>query len=457
MCIKKKDKLKSQDLSHHLSQRHHMKIHWEEFFLSDNNTPARNATLVEKSSIVGRVGIMLLSCGTGAWRVRDSMDTIARTLDMTCSADIGLASLEYTCFDVDNASYSQTLALPSTGGVNMTKLNELERFVRQFEAGDGNWTIGQIHRRLGEIEHEKTNYSALIAGLAAGIACAGFIFLLGGGLPEVICAFFGAGSGNFVRTKMGQRHLTLVAKIAIAVAVACLVYFLCYQIGAAFFNLDYRHSYGYIGAMLFVIPGFPFITSGLDMSKLDLRSGVERLTYAVLVIAIATSIGWGVAMLLDLQPGNMLKLNISINQMIGLRLLASFWGVFGFSLMFNSKLSMATAAAVIGALSNTMRLSLVDYAHLPAALAAFLGALLAGLLAFRLKNLVGFPRIAITVPSIVIMVPGLYLYRAVFNFGVTNINIGAFWFVEALMIILALPLGLLAARIITDKKWRHCD
>lgn len=92
-----------------------MKIHWEEFFLSDNNTPARNATLVEKSSIVGRVGIMLLSCGTGAWRVRDSMDTIARTLDMTCSADIGLASLEYTCFDVDNASYSQTLALPSTG------------------------------------------------------------------------------------------------------------------------------------------------------------------------------------------------------------------------------------------------------------------------------------------------------------------------------------------------------
>lgn len=433
-----------------------MKIHWEEFFLSDNNTPAQKATLVEKSSIVGRVGIMLLSCGTGAWRVRDSMDTIARTLDMTCSADIGLASLEYTCFDVDNASYSQTLALPSTG-VNMTKLNELERFVRQFEAGDGNWTIGQIHRRLGEIEHEKTNYSAFIAGLAAGIACAGFIFLLGGGLPEVICAFFGAGSGNFVRTKMGQRCLTLVAKIAIAVAVACLVYFLCYQIGAAFFNLDYRHSYGYIGAMLFVIPGFPFITSGLDMSKLDLRSGVERLTYAVLVIAIATSVGWGVAMLLDLQPGNMLKLNISINQMVGLRLVASFCGVFGFSLMFNSKLSMATAAAVIGAVSNTLRLSLVDYAHLPAALAAFLGALLAGLLASGLKNLVGFPRIAITVPSIVIMVPGLYLYRAVFNFGVTNINIGAFWFVEALMIILALPLGLLAARIITDKKWRHCD
>ncbi len=55
------------------------------------------------------------------------------------------------------------------------------------------------------------------------------------------------------------------------------------------------------------------------------------------------------------------------------------------------------------------------------------------------------------------MVPGLYMYRAVFNFGITNINIGAYWIVEALMIVVALPLGLLAARILTDKKWRHAD
>lgn len=34
-----------------------------------------------------------------------------------------------------------------------------------------------------------------------------------------------------------------------------------------------------------------------------------------------------------------------------------------------------------------------------------------GLLASLLKNRVGYPRISVTVPSIVIMVPGLYLYR----------------------------------------------
>ncbi|AEG40434.1 threonine/serine ThrE exporter family protein [Lactobacillus kefiranofaciens] len=448
--------MKEKEREYHLSKKHHMKILWEEFFKSDDDTMAQDATLVDKASIVGRVGIMLLSCGTGAWRVRDSMDTIARTLGITCSADIGLVSIEYTCFDVDNESYSQTLSLPSTG-VNMTKLNAMEKFVRQLEAGHGKWTIGQIHKRLREIESQKSAYSSLIAGLSSGLACAGFIFLLGGGWPEVICAFFGAGAGNFVRAGMGKKKMTLVSKIAVAVAVACAVYFLCFHLGLLLFHYDYHHAYGYIGAMLFVIPGFPFITSGLDMSKLDMRSGLERLTYAVLIIIIATMVGWGVATILNLHPGSMPKLNINSGMLTFLRLIASFCGVFGFSIMFNSRPDMAATAAIMGAMANTLRLSLFDYGHMAPALAAFIGALMAGLLASIVRKKVGFPRIAITVPSIVIMVPGLYMYRAVFNFGVTNINIGAYWITEALMIVIALPLGLLAARILTDKKWRHAD
>lgn len=442
--------------THHLSHHHHMKIQWDDFFKSDDNTLARNATIVEKGSLVGRIGIMLLSCGTGAWRVRDSMDTIARTLGITCSADIGLVSIEYTCFGLNNESYSQTLSIPSTG-VNMTKLNAMEKFVRQFEKGHGHWTLGQIKTRLNEIEGFTASYPTWITGLASGLACAGFIFLLGGSLPEVICAFFGAGVGNYVRGEMGKHKITLVAKIAAGVAVACAVYFAIFMLLQKLTNIDYHHIYGYIGAMLFVIPGFPFITSGLDMSKLDMRSGLERMTYATLIILIATMTGWAVAMILQIHPGTMPKLQLNPIVLTVLRFIASFCGVFGFSIMFNSRPEMAATAAVSGAIANTLRLSLVDFDHIPAALAAFIGATLAGLLASIVRNKVGFPRIALTVPSIVIMVPGLYMYKAMFNFGMTNINIGAYWIVEALMIVAALPLGLLTARIITDKKWRHVD
>ena len=146
-----------QEYQHHLSHHHHMRVQWEEFFQSDDDTKIKEATLIEKGSIISRVGMMMLSCGTGAWRVRDAMDTMARTLDLTCSTDIGLISIVCTYFDVDNQSYSQSLALPTTG-VNMAKLNELEKFVRQFEAAGGDFEIKTVRRRLGEIEHMKGRY-----------------------------------------------------------------------------------------------------------------------------------------------------------------------------------------------------------------------------------------------------------------------------------------------------------
>ena len=54
------------------------------------------------------------------------------------------------------------------------------------------------------------------------------------------------------------------------------------------------------------------------------------------------------------------------------------------------------------------------------------------------------------------MVPGLYLYRAVYNIGEMSLTLSAPWLVSALLIIIALPLGLIFARIITDRSFRHC-
>ena len=124
--------------------------------------------------------------------------------------------------------------------------------------------------------------------------------------------------------------------------------------------------------------------------------------------------------------------------------------------MFNSPLRLAATAGMIGALSNTLRLELADLTSLPPAAAACIGAFVAGILASTIKGLAGYPRIAITVPSIVIMVPGLYLYKGFYNLGIMNLTVAASWLASALLIILALPLGLIFARIATDKTFRYC-
>lgn len=443
-------------MSETMIRKNHMDVLWHEYTDKEGqNLPVVQASLTEKASIIGRAGIMLLSCGTGAWRVRSSMNTLAEVMGVTCTADIGLMSIEYTCFDGQDG-FTQSLCLTNTG-VNTSKLNRLEHFIQDFETEGKDMSGEQLHNLLDNIEEIHGLYSPIALGIAAALACGGFTFLLGGGPIEMFCAFVGAGLGNFLRCKLTKHHYTLFLGIVLSVSLACLSYAGLLKLGEIFLGLSVKHEAGYICAMLFIIPGFPFITSGIDLAKLDMRSGLERLTYAVIIIAVATLAAWMLALVLHLKPMDFLPLNLSKSEYLVLRLIASFFGVLGFSMMFNSPLRLAATAGIIGAIANTTRLELVDLASFPPSAAAFLGALLAGLLASMIKTSIGYPRISLTVPSIVIMVPGLYLYRAIYNIGITSINTGAFWFTEALLIIMALPLGLIFARIITDKTFRRCS
>ena len=112
----------------------HMRIPWHDHTRKSIGRPITEASLSEKASIIGRTGIMLLSCGTGAWRVRSSMNTLARELGITCTADIGLLSIEYTCIDGGNC-YTESLCLFNTG-VNTSKLYRMELF-NPRDAGKG--------------------------------------------------------------------------------------------------------------------------------------------------------------------------------------------------------------------------------------------------------------------------------------------------------------------------------
>lgn len=111
-------------------KKQHMTIHWKAIVQDDASIPATEATLKEKATLVGRVGLMMLSVGTSAWRVRNSMNKVSRCLGLTCSADIGLLSISYTCIEETN-TYTQSISIPNTG-VNTHKLMQLELFMREF-------------------------------------------------------------------------------------------------------------------------------------------------------------------------------------------------------------------------------------------------------------------------------------------------------------------------------------
>lgn len=430
----------------------HMPVEWHEIIDEESTLPATQATLKEKATLVGRTGFMMLSVGTSAWRVRAAMNKISRVLGITCNADIGLVSIEYTCYEGDQSA-GGTLSL-STTGINTHKLMYLREFEDGFADRANRYSVTQFHRILDKIGALPANYNALQLSAASAVACCAFTFLLGGGPIEMILAFFGAGTGQFVRKKLIEKHVTLIANVAAAVLSACLMYMLLMLGAEKIFRISIIHRVGYICSMLFVIPGFPLITGFLDLAKLDLRSGLERLTYAVIIIGTATLTGYVAANVTSYSPGSFEDFTCSPQFMLIMRMICSFFGVFGFSYLFNTPRKVGATAGVIGMIANTLRLTLIDFTPVPIGVAAFIGALAAGLLASLTGKFRGYPRICLTVPSIVIMVPGMFMYKAIYYLGQNDISEAGVWLAKTLLIVLALPLGLIFARIFTDTNFR---
>ena len=59
-----------------IMEKNHMEIPWHDYTENDSEVLIQQEGLIEKASVVGRVGLIMLYCGNGAWRVRTSMNMI---------------------------------------------------------------------------------------------------------------------------------------------------------------------------------------------------------------------------------------------------------------------------------------------------------------------------------------------------------------------------------------------
>ena len=80
----------------------------------------------------------------------------------------------------------------------------------------------KAHERLDLIERRKPLYKPWFSGLASALACAAFVFLLGGGPYDMIGAFVGAGLGQWMRRRLFAYHLNQFFVTFVCVAAAAL-------------------------------------------------------------------------------------------------------------------------------------------------------------------------------------------------------------------------------------------
>jgi uncharacterized membrane protein YjjB (DUF3815 family) len=238
----------------------------------------------------------------------------------------------------------------------------------------------------------------------------------------------------------------------LAAAAAAFTYLGFVEVLHALDVITTRHEAGYVSAVLFLIPGFALVAGALDLARLDFSAGLARLTYALMILTSAALALWGVSAVVGLEPGTLRPIALPWGVLLLCRLAASFFGVLGFALMFNSPWRMAVGAATVGMVANVVRLELVD-AGVVVQAAAAIAALLVGLVGTYAGPRLDVPRVTISVPAVVIMVPGVTAYRAVFALSEGETADALVYGVQAALVVVALAIGLAVARMLTDREW----
>lgn len=406
--------------------------------------------LIHRVDVILRVGAAMLAAGTGARRVAETMRQVASALDVdSIQTRISLTEILVTVRRRD--IYRTQAAEVPNPGVNADQIAALQKFSRDLPK---HVTVSEVEERLEEVLHRPRQWPTWGPPVGAGAACSSFCFLNNGRWYEVVAVFVAAICGQLWRREMHKRHLNQLSMSFTAAAVATVVYLGLEVVVRAVAGIGTPLADpGLLSSILFLIPGFPLMTAVLDLARLDLSAGMTRLTYATLLTLSAGLGMWMIVQITHLDPVRADAFAMPWWLLLILQAVASCLGVIGFAIVFNSPKAVAITAGLIALVANPIRLTLIEHAAWPAQTAAALATLIVGLLAFAAGRLGHLPRIILSVPSVVIMIPGAYAFRSLVEFNngnlTTSLNQGVF----ALITVAGMAAGLVAARLVTDPQW----
>jgi uncharacterized membrane protein YjjP (DUF1212 family) len=407
------------------------------------------AALTEALETLMHFGALMLRAGNAAFRVRQWMNELARAMGMDALA-VHIAIGGGMTATARRGGEHVTLASEIAPlGINASRLGLLERLAREARPG---LTTAELAAKLKAIEAEPPFYSLAVTAAAVGAASGAFSFLNSGGPSEIVSAFIGGAVGQSLRSLLFRYRYNQYAVTALCAAIGSGVYVVvAHALARAGLPVS-PHAAGFISSALFLVPGFPLIAGLLDLVQHQIVAGITRLTYALMVLTAAAFGLCLVASAASLSISPPPPPQFDELSLLGLRALASFAGGCGFAILYNSTPRTVITVGCLALAGNELRLAVHD-AGMQLALATFLGALVVGLLASVVRPWLREPRIALTVPGIIIMVPGTYAFQTVVLLDEGNVlaalqaaSLGAF-------VVGAMALGLAAARLVSQRGW----
>lgn len=314
-------------------------------------------------------------------------------------------------------------------GINMEAISSVSKL--SWRAIKEDYSLEKYEEELNEIKSRPRNYTPWQVAIGAGFACGGFCVQFGCDWPAFFYASIAAILGFRLRTYLNSLGSNSYANIAVAAFVSTLLAWLSAYISMPIIESHLPewinpilHSntpwHPLMACSLFIVPGVPIINFVSDMLDNHFEMGLNRAVNTFLMI-MAMSFGIALAIKICVIDNFVKDLSMTPHNNYISYATAAAISAIGFSMIFNTPKRLLWVVAIGGIIAvctrNIVNLGPsngnvgLDWGLI---IGSLVGSSLISIICIKAVHVFHTPHHCLSIPSVIPMVPGVLMYRALF-------------------------------------------
>jgi uncharacterized membrane protein YjjP (DUF1212 family) len=332
-------------------------------------------------------------------------------------------------------------------GINMTVISYVSKL--SWRAIREDYTCEQYAEALDEIENRRPNYTPWQVAVGGGFACGGFCIQFGCDWPAFVYASLSAILGFRLRQYLNSKGSNQYVNIAIASFLSTI---LAWVMGVCNVLHSSTPWHPLMACALFIVPGVPLINFVNDMLTGYTQIGLTR---AINTLLMVLAMAFGIAFAIDVTGlDNFVRdLTMTPHHEYWEFSLAAAVSAVGFSMIFNIPRRLLWVVAVGGIVAVCTR-NIVNLGPSTGNIGldqglivgSFMGSALISIICTKAMHWFHTPHHCLSIPSVIPMIPGVLMYRALFavidmHGVVGEVTVAMHNGIRASLIILCIALG----------------
>ena len=343
-------------------------------------------------------------------------------------------------------------------GINLTTISLVSKLT--WRAIRENYSLDEFEESLKDIKKRKRSFTPWQVAIGGGFACGGFCIQFGCDWPAFffcsLAAILGFRLRMWLPTKGCNNYVAIGISAFVATLIAWLTSFLSLNPEVAAYMPSIMHSdtpwHPLMACALFIVPGVPLINFVNDMVDGYIEVGMVRaLNTLLMVLAMAFGIAFAIQVC---HIDNFVKdLSMTPHHEYWEFAIAAAVSAMGFSTIFSIPRRLLPVVAVGGIIAVCFR-NFVNLGpsngnvglDMGLSIGSLAGSALISIIVIKARHWFHTPHQCITIPSVIPMVPGVLMYRALFAFidmhGVVGeVTVGMNNAIKASLAIICIALG----------------